>query len=968
MYLFNVIIYYHVLHTTCLGRRSRATPLQLINHGGTNVQNIMNHAMSESLDFMTQIDGSNGNNPQVDSFPPLFDDDEPDREPTGVTEAQGRFYLAPVTSSAVKASDNNKPSLGDESPSGSSRFEEDTQRVNSEPSEGQYNGPGIYSSPLFTANQRSLPDLGAFVAESPPKSDEKVYSMQDTSKLTSTDRMRVDSQLSDVSDDQTQSVQMDQQATQPVNQAPGEQTIRPGTRIMQFRTPVVKKFLVPTDDVSEDDSTQRVTVPPPSTEKIVRNILSTGRPITQVMGTPFVDSQLKSRLDQDSSTPTSGTHSSNDKEVTIRRISMISEAFDETETPLAGRIETIVSDQETEPRPGGRKDDERSVQSSGEIIKSSPDKSQQPRKIKRPRKGSSYSSSSSPNAKRAKWPDEAKSSPKTKSLYRATPSPAKNKPLSPGFTPGHSHIRMPYFDEPGERTPTKIRRDKRSIPLYDEDGDDEGEGANLNDTKTHTASRNLLSEMGYNETGVWLPWNDGKWWVVQVTDGAPRGVATIFEPGAASSSLTLIDTSENETKVSSDCVKRLDIRAGDKIKILSDKRPLYEVVELIKGDPITPDIRSFGGYNYVKIKTIQAANKKTEQEEEPLVVALGDIYMTSNLVVQYLASRQQAKVLYQPKLSMVATQLEPSEFGNHERRKASTFAEISGNYREQSVSVSLGEIALGNEKEVGASIYDEQPRGGIFADCVFAVSSIPGSDYETLKKCILKNGGVICANGLRDLLTIDYGQFKVNWNSKIPKKRFRFGAVISAGVLRTPKYLEAVALGWPTLSWRFIDDCIRSEELLDWNGYALAAGLSEALDNNPRSHDLSHFNSRWREDADLEEQFSLRNKLLQGVSTPIYLIDRIPGKEDAVKLFLLLMGASSVFFVKKTSEVPKGSIVIDPSVKTESQSGKDGTARSYTHYWKYVKLICDEGKSQLPESIHYNREWVIQCVINGRWV
>lgn len=941
------------------------------SHRVINAQKIMDHATSESLDFMTQIDGSNGNNPQVDSFPPLFDEDEPDREVKAATDdSQRRFYLAPVTSSAAKTLHSTDPEHEDESPTGSPRFDEDTQRVNSEPSEGRYGGPGIYSSPLFTTNQYSTPDLGTFVSDSVPKSDENVHSLRDSSRINVTDQMQVDSHLSDASEDQTLHIPIDQQATQPVNQAPGEQTVRSNTKIMQFRTPVVKKFLIPTDDVSEDDSTQRVAVPPPSTEKIVRNILSAGRPVTQVMGTPFADSQLKSRIDHDSSTPTSGAHSSLGKEGTTRPMSMVSEAFEETETPLAGRIETIVSDQETELRPCGRKDDERSVQSSGEIIKSSPDKSQQPRKIKRPRKGLSYSLSSSPNAKRNKWSDEPKSSPKAKSLSRTTPSPAKNKPISPGFTPGHSHIRMPYFDEPGERTPTKVRRDKRAVPLYDDDGDDEGEGegSDLNNTKRLTVSRNLLPEMGQEETGVWLPWNDGKWWVVQVTDGAPQGVASIFEPGAQSSHLTLIDTSETETKANSDNVRRLDIRVGDKIKILSDKRPLYEIVELIKGDSIIPNIRSFGGYNYVKIKATQTANKKGEQNDELLVVALGDIYMTSKLVVQYLASRQQAKVLYQPKLSLVATQLELSDLSNYERRKASTFAEISGNYREQSVSVSLGQMALDAEVIDGGSIYDEKPKGGIFADCVFAVSSISGSDYETLKKCILKNGGAICNNGLRDLLTIDYGQFKVDWNSKIPKKRFKFGAVISAGVLRTPKYLEAVALGWPTLSWRFIDDCIRSEELLDWNGYALAAGLSEALDNNPRSHDLSRFNSRWRENADLEEQFSYRKKLLQGVNTPIYLIDRVPGKEDAVKLFLLLMGANSVTLVKKTSEVPKGSIVIDPSVKTESQSGKDGTARSYTHYWKYVKLICEEGKLQLPESIYYNREWVIQCVINGRWV
>lgn len=123
-----------------------------------------------------------------------------------------------------------------------------------------------------------------------------------------------------------------------------------------------------------------------------------------------------------------------------------------------------------------------------------------------------------------------------------------------------------------------------------------------------------------------------------------------------------------------------------------------------------------------------------------------------------------------------------------------------------------------------------QEESLLFKDMLFAIS-YAGSAKEKEKievtQLITRLGGRIEDASFEDL-------FKSNAEGRLvptpAARKLAFVAVIADEYSRKPKYMQALALGIPCLSSRWVADCAQSGRRLDWQPYLLSAGFSTHLD------------------------------------------------------------------------------------------------------------------------------------------
>lgn len=251
---------------------------------------------------------------------------------------------------------------------------------------------------------------------------------------------------------------------------------------------------------------------------------------------------------------------------------------------------------------------------------------------------------------------------------------------------------------------------------------------------------------------------------------------------------------------------------------------------------------------------------------------------------------------------------------------------------------------------------------------------------------------------------------------------YRFAAVLANEATRTPKYLEALCLGYPCLSTQFISDCFQDGFFLpNWTDYLLSAGTSIALKGAQKSLNVLNFLHLWTSGKCLEDQFYSRCFLLNLVRAPIYLIEdtnlskalsskdhvftvvpdlmkssiratntesnstalvdknttRLNGLSDyknekknkghVFRSLLLLAGCSpqNITVPTKVSDIQvdreEGAIIIVTS--------KDDTPTEFSRSKSRKVLNClKKGECLQGQVLIYNREWIIQCIINQQLI
>jgi Fungal Rad9-like Rad53-binding/BRCT domain, a BRCA1 C-terminus domain len=200
----------------------------------------------------------------------------------------------------------------------------------------------------------------------------------------------------------------------------------------------------------------------------------------------------------------------------------------------------------------------------------------------------------------------------------------------------------------------------------------------------------------------------------------------------------------------------------------------------------------------------------------------------------------------------------------------------------------------GNSEPLGAI---SGLASGIFKGMVFAVTYLKqDGDKEQIIKQIVENGGKILEDGYEELFQPDWfveasGDFR-SFRLKREAERLGFACVIANVHSRKPKFLGALALGLPCLHGRWIKDCARKNEIVDWDPYLLPSGESSYLGGSTRSRILQPYPPLT---AQLPNTIASRPKPLRGQS-----VIAVMGKgkaEDRRKAFLFLvfaLGASRV--------------------------------------------------------------------------
>lgn len=180
---------------------------------------------------------------------------------------------------------------------------------------------------------------------------------------------------------------------------------------------------------------------------------------------------------------------------------------------------------------------------------------------------------------------------------------------------------------------------------------------------------------------------------------------------------------------------------------------------------------------------------------------------------------------------------------------------------------------------------------GIFHGMTFATSFQSENEKKAVEKMITGAGGNIIPRGFDELFEV--GPLESDQSPGLKHGHSTgFTALITDTHSRKPKYMQALALGLPCLSWKWISNCVRTNTIVDWSIYLLCAGQSQVL-GAIRSRSLDWYDAR---NANLDEIIGKRSLLLSNAK--VLLVIKKTKKEEEKRLQYLflaqILGASLV--------------------------------------------------------------------------
>jgi hypothetical protein len=197
---------------------------------------------------------------------------------------------------------------------------------------------------------------------------------------------------------------------------------------------------------------------------------------------------------------------------------------------------------------------------------------------------------------------------------------------------------------------------------------------------------------------------------------------------------------------------------------------------------------------------------------------------------------------------------------------------------------------------------------GLFSGMAFAVSYVNHEEEKNgVMKTITDMGGEILEDGFECLFEIGAGSNTKNEATNLSltpaAKSTGFTALIADEHSRKTKYMQALALGLPCISGRWISACVSKGSIVDWAPYLLCAGQSKFLGNAHLSRALEAYPAA---EATLDSTFASRSKMLEGKS--VLLVSGKSRADTKRKAFIFLtraMGPDRVGQVADYSEARK---------------------------------------------------------------
>lgn len=284
----------------------------------------------------------------------------------------------------------------------------------------------------------------------------------------------------------------------------------------------------------------------------------------------------------------------------------------------------------------------------------------------------------------------------------------------------------------------------------------------------------------------------------------------------------------------------------------------------------------------------------------------------------------------------------------------------------------------------------------IFERCIFVLSGL-NQDKDELLQVIEDFGGTVLELGFLELFDYECLDSRsqqmgdayllnlfLKSDSKLDFGNFKFACLLSEKHLRSLKYLETLALGWPTVHWNFIEECLRKAKLCTENlhQYLLPSGESHRLAADShhklgviKSSNIFDFYETLLRGGSLRDQVSIKKSVLCGYTILLYGHSEL---DQFIRFVLACFGVKQVFqFAGKIENAACQNL--DPLTKRLNfllAKDKDCRIIFYINGDSAVSdTILEENKRKfwkyfanwenLPTDFHVeSKEWLIQTVIN----
>jgi len=429
-----------------------------------------------------------------------------------------------------------------------------------------------------------------------------------------------------------------------------------------------------------------------------------------------------------------------------------------------------------------------------------------------------------------------------------------------------------------------------------------------------------------------------------------------------------------DTMIEAHFIRSLDLRVGDQVKLEGQgMRKKTWVIQSFGPVAQTEENKALGMDIYGRVvakvqakatrNSLPANDAAALGEGKVLEVLITNIYLTHTLWSQFT---DRAFVLPDSNAKRTVSRPETPSAGVHTPN-----VETPGSRSRRATLPSARARTSHLREESVASLDSPRVSTGVFTGMAFAISyGSNEAEKAAVTRQIQNNGGVILENGFDELFELPDIQDDATPPS--PKKRsprkgsaaaiaetsgiglrlkpeyqaLGFVALIADRHSRRAKYMQALALGLPTLSGRWITDSLDASKnvatatggSLPWHKYLLPAGESAYLSGAIRSRTMPIYSAA---DAKLANTIANRDILLNGDG--VLIVASLPKKGNnsawqrrkAYAFLTLALGAGKI---KRVSDLREAQAAL-----RETEDDGDSGALSK---WKWVYVdgsVSDAG-------------------------
>ncbi|GAB7360659.1 hypothetical protein MBLNU230_g0538t1 [Neophaeotheca triangularis] len=391
------------------------------------------------------------------------------------------------------------------------------------------------------------------------------------------------------------------------------------------------------------------------------------------------------------------------------------------------------------------------------------------------------------------------------------------------------------------------------------------------------------------------------------------------------------------TSIASHLVARLELCKGDivKVDLPGMKKNTYIVQglgtsqEAAKARPGEMDIY---GHSIVKVQA-KASSRNSFAADGAVVAVQGEV-LDVHLSCVYLTHTMWANYSHRTFTPPAKVQDRSTRFVTPSTGTATPSTETPTS-RSRRNGLLSGRIASkapqSHLREGSVTSSTDQSGGDVFAGMAFAISyGSNEAEKALITGMIQRNGGIILESGFDELFALPSLEASnpASPNKRSPRKdtsptepeatglRLKpehadlgFVALIADRHSRRAKYVQALALGLPTIAGRWITDSLESVNgPLPWTKYLLPAGESSYLSGAVRSRVLASYDPMG---AQLSASIESREVLLQGQGVLIVSPKKGKSTWERRKAYAFLTLALGAGHVKRVGDVEEAKALVD---------------------------------------------------------